>query len=182
MTVSDKKARKAAYMKAYREANREKLAAREKAYYETNREKYLAQMIARHKANREKRLAQMKARYKDNREKAAAQMKVWRLANQKKAAAQKKAWQLSNSDKVNASTAKRRSQKLQATPRWMTKEDFAAIQEWYEIAKDLQWLSEEPLHVDHIIPLQGKEVCGLHIAANLQILPASMNIRKGNKI
>ncbi len=54
---------------------------------------------------------------------------------------------------------------------WSEKEDIARF--YHECP--------EGYHVDHIIPLQGKEVSGLHVLANLQYLPASENIAKGNR-
>lgn len=87
-----------------------------------------------------------------------------------------------NPGKVNAQTAKRRTIKLQATPQWLTKEQYNEIKQFYIDAKDLQWLSEERLEVDHIVPLVSDIVCGLHVPWNLQILPKSQNVKKGNKI
>lgn len=164
------------------EERKKKEAARKRAWAEANREKHLAQRKVWAESNREKVLAQKKAWREANREKIAAYSRAHYGANVDKIKAYRTAWERINQYKRRAIKARRRASKMQATPKWITKADFAAIEEWYQLAKDLQWLSEEKLHVDHIIPLQGKNVCGLHIASNLQILPASENIRKGNRL
>lgn len=81
-----------------------------------------------------------------------------------------------------AQLAKRRAAKLLATPKWLTKEHYTEIKQFYIEAKELQWLSEERLEVDHIIPLVSDFVCGLHVPWNLQILPKSLNVKKSNKV
>lgn len=71
-----------------------------------------------------------------------------------------------------ARETKRRAAKLKATPKFA---DDATIREIY--------LNCPPgMHVDHIVPLQGREVCGLHVEWNLQYLPGSENCRKSNKL
>lgn len=70
-----------------------------------------------------------------------------------------------------ARTAKYRAKKLQATPQWA---NIEAIKEFYENCP-------EGHHVDHIIPLNGTNVCGLHVIENLQYLPAKENLKKSNK-
>ena len=50
----------------------------------------------------------------------------------------------------------------------------------YILIQEIQWLSEEKLQVDHIIPLRNKNVSGLHVPWNLQILSESDNITKSN--
>jgi len=73
---------------------------------------------------------------------------------------------------------KRRATKLNRTPAWA---DLKAIGLLYAECADKTRQTGILHHVDHIIPLQGKFVSGLHIAENLQILTASENCKKNNK-
>ena len=77
--------------------------------------------------------------------------------------------------------AKRRAAKLNATPSWLTEDDDFMFNEIYEMAKIRTTDTGVEHHVDHIVPLQGKNVSGLHVWWNLQLLPASENISKSNK-
>lgn len=87
-------------------------------------------------------------------------------------------WCTANRDKRTATSAKRRAKKLQATPSWADHEAISAV---YSEAQRLQALLGVPLHVDHVVPLQGELVCGLHVETNLQIIPATLNRKKSNK-
>ena len=75
----------------------------------------------------------------------------------------------------------RRCALLNATPTWLTAIQKAQIAEFYEIAEALNTQTGVKHHVDHIVPLKGKTVTGLHAPWNLQILTATQNISKGNR-
>lgn len=138
------------------------IAERMAAYYTANRERHAERMAAYREANRE-RLAEYQAAYN--------------AANRERRAEQHAAWQKANPDKCNAQNSRRKAAKLQATPSWA---DQDAINTIYWIASAVRKHGDD-VQVDHIVPLKSDLVCGLHVAANLQIIPAVENISKGNR-
>lgn len=131
-----------------------------------------------YKANRQRIVEYRKA----NQKRATAYLAAWRKANPERAAELLSEYRKANPDKINAQVAKRRAAKLRATPPWLTKDDFAAIQQFYTMSNQLTELNGKIYHVDHIIPLLGKTVCGLHVPWNLQILDGPENLAKSNKL
>ena len=116
--------------------------------------------------------------YKNNKGHKNESSRVYYAKNKAERALQIKEWQRNNPSIVRAHNAKRRASKLQATPQWA---DLGKIQEVYTEAQRLTELLGIEMHVDHIVPLQGSLVSGLHVETNLQILPAVENLRKSNK-
>ena len=125
--------------------------------------------------------ARSKELYKTQKKKMNAHSKAWYYANRERKLAKAREWSADNRDKRAAYTAKYRAAKLQRTPNWLTNEDWAKIEEFYQLAADLTDIVGLPYHVDHIIPLQGSIVSGLHCPSNLQVIPATENQRKGNR-
>lgn len=78
--------------------------------------------------------------------------------------------------------ARRRAAKLNATPKWMTAEDFKEISVIYAESARLSKDRGIPYEVDHIVPLCGKDVCGLHVAWNLSPIEAYKNRMKSNNM
>ena len=92
-----------------------------------------------------------------------------------------KSWREINQDKVRCHNAKYRSSKQSATPMWLTEEQLQQISDVYLLARECEILTGDKYHVDHVVPLNGESVCGLHVPWNLQVLPSDVNIRKSNK-
>lgn len=119
-----------------------------------------------------------KRHFEKNRDVMYQRTAKWREANREYCSQLTREWAKNNPSKASAHASKRRAKLLNATPVWA---DFAAIQVEYDLA---DWCSKTTgikYHVDHIVPLQGKTVCGLHVPNNLQVIPAKDNHVKHNK-
>jgi hypothetical protein len=110
--------------------------------------------------------------YYKNKKHRLALHKKWRDKNKEQIKKQQKLYAINNKEKIRHKIALRRSNKLKATPK------FANLNKIKEIYKNCP----KGYEVDHIIPLQGKTVCGLHVEWNLQYLPMKINRSKGNKL
>jgi len=82
-----------------------------------------------------------------------------------------------NPSTINARAARRRAAQLQRTTAWSDPDAIRAI---YAEAAELTIATGIQFHVDHIVPLQGKTVSGLHVESNLQVLPWYENLSKSN--
>lgn len=77
---------------------------------------------------------------------------------------------------------KYRASVIRATPKWLSEKELMEIKKLYlEAARLNSIYGNRAYHVDHIIPLNGKNICGLHVRSNLQILTFEENVRKSNK-
>ena len=110
-----------------------------------------------------------------------AQQKRYKEENKERLAQARKEYREKNKDKINANNAKRRCSRLSRTPKWLNDEHKCKIVSIYTEAKEKTKSTGIAHHVDHIVPLQGKTVSGLHVPWNLQVLPQQDNILKSNK-
>jgi len=91
--------------------------------------------------------------------------------------AKNKRWAQDNPELFRVRAATRRVDELNRTVSWANDQLIAA---YYKEAKRLEELTGIKFHVDHIIPLRGELVSGLHVETNLQLLPAHENLGKSN--
>ena len=124
-----------------------------KIYYQKNKEKLREYRRKYHSSNKDK-------------------SKEYKLKNKDKIREANRLYRLNNPHIKNTANAIRRATKLNATPK------FVNLKKIKEIYKNCP----KGFHVDHIIPLKNKLVCGLHVEWNLQYLPAKENLSKSNKL
>ena len=87
-------------------------------------------------------------------------------------------WRRANGDVLAAARVRRRAAEIKATPAWA---NSFFIREAYALAALRTKMSGFAWHVDHIVPLRSRLVCGLHVESNLQVVPAVTNLTKSNR-
>lgn len=126
-----------------------------------------------------------------------ARNKAWRDANHEQVSISKrkhraeniehitayyKAWCIENPGIRSALEQKRRGRKFSATPSWYGELDDLAAVEAYDLCRLRRSATGLSWQIDHMIPLQSRFACGLHLGSNLQVIPAFMNNSKNNKM
>jgi len=148
--------------KDYRAANLEAVRARSRDWHHSNRDRSIANTVRWQTENIERHRAR------------SAQ---WRADNRERLSESFRRWASENAPQVLAIKARRRAAELRAVVAWS---DPDQIMPFYEAARALTQAGA-PHAVDHIVPLQSKSVCGLHVHQNMQVLPKAANSSKGNR-
>ena len=177
---AENRAKELARAKKYYEENRAKELARVKKYYAENRDEVAAYKKKYDAENRDKLAAYKKKHYEENRGKFSARYKKHYEESRDKYLARVKKYRQKFPEKKAALAAKRRSAKLERIPSWSNEADLKAIKKIYARCKMITELTGVEHHVDHVIPMQGDNVSGLHHSTNLAIIPAAQNISKSN--
>jgi hypothetical protein len=164
-----------------RSVNAEKYRQSNKEWREKNREYDSQRKMLWAKQNQINKKSSDKKYHEKNKEKRAQKSLEYRKKNRERLLQANNAWRKANYPYVLSKNAFRRAEQLKRTPKWLTLEDKKQMDEIYRECRKRSQETGIPHHVDHIYPLLGKDVSGLHVPANLQILTASENVRKKNK-
>jgi len=165
----------------WRSKNRDRINSYSRAWYEKNKLVILESRKAKY--DPVKSSLRTKKDYQKNSKKRIMQGKQWRAANAEKCKELKRSWIERNKDYYLARSAEyesiKRASFTSATPSWANK---FFIREIYHLCGLRTKLTGVKHHVDHIIPIQSKLVCGLHVENNLRVIPARINIIKSNHL
>lgn len=133
-------------------------------------------------ANADENRRKSRQRYADNREALVQKAIDYRLQNPDKVKTSNEKWRKANRHKKAASQMRRFASKLKATPSWLSKSQQLDIAAFYAKAGEMSLAYGANIQVDHIVPLKGENICGLHVPWNLQLVTRSYNCSKNNRL
>ena len=145
----------------YRKVNPEKVAATDRAWRAAHPERVRERKAASQKRNRQAANLRNRRYHEKHRDRVNARVAAWQKANPAKSCAK---------------TLRRHAAKLRRIPKWADHEAMGMVYQAAQIAKTT-W-PDVQIHVDHVLPLRGRTVSGLHTHRNLQILTAIANRTK----
>lgn len=180
---------------AQREANKEGISAQRKKHREANAEQIKARQLVWREANREYAREKTAAWRAEDPQRNAASKKAYYEAHKAELLAKQQAYASANAEQIRAyhrdryqqmpelyvaAAHRRRARKLLATPTWDDELTALTSVEGADLVRRRNKTTGIKWHVDHVIPLRGKTVSGLHVWNNLQVIPAAANLSKAN--
>ena len=170
--------RRREYMREWSKANPEEKKKRAAQWYESNKEEIIERVRANYYKDLDKSRAKAREYAVQNAEKGRERIKKWSKDNfdRKKASDQK--WKKENKARDHSNKAKYRAARRQACPPWVDDVHMERIHAIYKLRRDISEQTGVVHEVDHIVPLQGKTVCGLHVWWNLRVISRQENNRR----
>lgn len=179
--------------KEYSENNKKHIKEQKRQYHKDNK-KHIKERKKQYRKDNKKYISKQNKQYRKNHKEEAKQYgKQWRLDNPEKIrtyrkrhyqdnkgkrAESNKQWNLNNPAKRAEYARDYYWLKTKAIPAWANSD---IIKGFYHLRNLMTLIHNKPYEVDHIVPLQGVNVCGLHTHTNLQVLTQSENASKGNR-
>lgn len=120
--------------------------------------------------------------YEKHREGASRRNKRYNAKTAGKRSEILKRWRKDSNGAAHAHTIARRARRVSATPEWDNELTEFVTRKAAELCVLREKTTKIKWHVDHMIPLQARNACGLHVWNNLQVIPAKMNVEKNNKM
>ena len=115
-----------------------------------------------------------------NTKKISAATKLCREKNPEKYRNHKKLWNAANKDKKRMYALDYIARKKLRKPSWFSELDAFVMQQAHKLANDRKRIFGFGWSVDHIVPMCGKQVSGLHVFNNIQVIPSVVNSQKHN--